>query len=101
MTKELQFYFQSATDALIAGGLTYSDALNLLTNVIQESSQCIDVIDDYSEMSDTHISLSEKEHDLCMEIIHYTTKGGLEYNHAILLVAMLMAAIEERLYCFY
>ena len=91
MTKEFTYLFTSAAEAMIAGGLTAKKAEELLTNLVAESDGIIATMNEEEE-----VELSDREYDLCWEMISLLANGGTSEGHAILLTAMLMAAVEDR-----
>lgn len=91
MSNEFVYLFNSAVEAMAVGGLSSKKAEKLLTNLVAESDGIIAVMDEEEE-----VELSDREYDLCREMISLLTNGGTNKGHAILLTAMLMAAVEER-----
>ena len=91
MTKEFAYLFTSAAEAMIAGGLPTKKAEELLTSLISESDRIVAVMD-----AEEEVELSEREYDLSRKVISLLANGGTNEGHAILLVAMLMAAAEDR-----
>lgn len=91
MTKEFSYLFGSAMETMIAGGLPAKKAEELLTSLISESDRIVAVID-----AEEKVELSDREYDLCREMVSLLAHGGTNEGHAILLTAMLMAAVEER-----
>lgn len=91
MTKEFSYLFGSAMETMIAGGLPAKKAEEPLTNLISESDRIVAVMDEEEK-----VELSDREYDLCREMISLLTNGGTNEGHAILLTAMLMAAAEDR-----
>ena len=91
MSGEFVYLFNSAAEAMAAGGLSSKKAEEILTNLVAESDGIIAVMDEEEK-----VELSDREDELCREVVSLVANGGTNEGYAILLVAMLMAAVEER-----
>ena len=91
MSNEFAYLFSYACEGLVAGGMTVASAEKLLTDLISESDRIFNAM--YEEET---VALSEREYDLSREVISLLSNGGTNEGHAILVTAMLMAAVEDR-----
>ena len=97
MTKELSAYYHAAIETLVKGGMTRCSADQLLSNLIDETLKCTDVMDEKEISNVPHSDLSDWEYDLASEIIDHLVASGMSIEGAMMLVAMHAAALEERL----
>ena len=94
MTKMFTLYYREAIESLMESGMSEPAADALLTNLIGEANASIEALEPELH-SIPPVHLSDWEYDLSQEIVHHLTKSGMSSNHALLLVATFMAAVEE------
>ena len=85
--------FTDAVCCLKDGGLAESAAERLLTDVITETVETMDVID---ESNDVIPEMSDTEYSLCMDILGRLTAGGMGFGAATVLLAMYAVSVQDR-----